>query len=113
VHHFKRPKRSGGLNFKPFATLYIDEGHVSNASFDPAVIRPVQSTPLRSLFLIDPLLLSDAADRTAKPDADRTKEWGRHALRRGSVVIALLSGFKYISQEFAWMRRVVHSAHNC
>jgi hypothetical protein len=30
----------------------------------------MQSAPLRSLFLIDLLLLANATDRAAKPDAD-------------------------------------------
>ena len=42
----------------------------ASGTFDAAVIRPVQPTPFCSLFLIDLLFLSYAADCAAKPDAD-------------------------------------------
>jgi hypothetical protein len=41
-----------------------------STSLDAAVVRPVQSASLRSLFLVDPLFLPYAADCPAKPDAD-------------------------------------------
>jgi hypothetical protein len=48
----------------------IHQRHVPKAPLNPAAIRPVQSAPLGSLFLIDRLLLAYAADGAAKSDAD-------------------------------------------
>ena len=50
--------------------LDIDQRHIPDAPLNAAVVRPVQSAALGSLFLIDPLLLPHTADRTAKPNAD-------------------------------------------
>ena len=41
-----------------------------DASLDAAVIRPVKSASLRSLFLIDSLFFANAPDGAAKTDAN-------------------------------------------
>src|SRR6266487_3218981 len=71
---------SGGSDFfeqprqaypQPLADLFdVHQGHIPDAPLDAAVVRPVHSAPLRSLFLIDPLLLPYTADGAAKPNAD-------------------------------------------
>jgi len=53
----------------------VHERHVPNPALDPAVVRPVHPAALRSLFLIDLLLLTDAANGAAKSDADVERHW--------------------------------------
>jgi len=53
----------------------IDQRDVPHAALDAAVICSVQPATLRSLFLIDFLLLADAADCAAKPDANIERHW--------------------------------------
>jgi len=50
--------------------LDVHQRHVRDGSLNPAVVRPVHSAPLGSLFLIDVLFLAEATDRAAEPDAD-------------------------------------------
>lgn len=50
--------------------LDVHERNVSDSPLNPAVIGPMQPASLGSLFLVDPLLLPNAADGTAKTDAD-------------------------------------------
>jgi len=56
------PQSSGNL-------LDIHQRHVPDSSFDTAVVRAMQPTSLRSLFLIDLLLLAYSAGCAAKTDA--------------------------------------------
>lgn len=61
------PQSSGNL-------LDVDQGQIPHTALDPAVIGPVKPAALCSHFLADSLLFPQAADRTAKADADV----GRH-----------------------------------
>jgi hypothetical protein len=51
-------------------SLDIQERNISHTAFDSAEVCPMQPATFRSFFLIDPLCLANAADCTAKPDAD-------------------------------------------
>jgi len=59
----------------PWRLFDIDQRDVPHAALDAAVICSVQPATLRSLFLIDFLLLADAADCAAKPDANIERHW--------------------------------------
>src|SRR5215472_17437623 len=50
--------------------LNVHQRHVPDSPLDPAVIGPMQSTPLCSFFLVNSLLLADAADSTTESNAD-------------------------------------------
>jgi hypothetical protein len=64
------PQSSGNL-------FNVHQRHIPDPSLDTAVVRPVQPAPLRSLFLIDLLLLANTANRTAESDADIERHRGR------------------------------------
>jgi hypothetical protein len=48
----------------------IHQGYIPDAALDAAIVRSVQSASLRSLFLVDVLVLPYSADCPAKPDAN-------------------------------------------
>src|ERR1700722_18834816 len=67
VQKLHTPKQVRQTLLQPFGDLL--DGHqrdIPNPSLDAAVVRPMQSALFRSLFLIDFLLLANAADRAAK-----------------------------------------------
>jgi hypothetical protein len=51
-------------------SFYIHERNVPHPTFHSAIVRSVKPTPLRCFLLVDPLFLTDAADRAAKANAD-------------------------------------------
>jgi hypothetical protein len=48
----------------------VYQGDVSHSALNATVVGPVQSATLGRLFLIDPLRLTEAANRTAKTNPD-------------------------------------------
>jgi len=77
-------KQLGQVLFQSLCNfLDIYERHVPNSALNTAVVRPVQSASFGRLFLIDLLLLANATDRAAKPDANierhRPASWGSPA----------------------------------
>ena len=61
----------GQASFQPLCnSLDIDQRDIPHTALDAGIIRPVQPAALRSLFLIDLLLLADATDSAAKPNAN-------------------------------------------
>jgi hypothetical protein len=56
---------------QPFGNLFdVHERYIPDSSLDTAVVSPMQPASLRSLFLIDLLLLAYATNRAAETDAD-------------------------------------------
>jgi hypothetical protein len=54
----------------PGNPLDVDEGNVPHSPLCPTVVRSMQATSLRSLFLIDSLLFAYAADSATEAYAD-------------------------------------------
>ena len=79
-------KQARQTRFQPFGDLFkIHQRNVPHPTLYAAVVCPVEAATLRCLFLIDLLLLANAADGTTKPDANIERHWLRYS---GSVVDA-------------------------
>jgi hypothetical protein len=50
--------------------LEINQGNITNTTFNSAVVGPVETTSFRRLFLVDALRLTNATDSTAKSNPD-------------------------------------------
>ena len=74
--HLQTAKQFRERCFQPPGNpLDIHQRDVSHPAFKPAVICSVQPATLGGLFLIDLLLLADAADGATKPDANIYWHW--------------------------------------